>query len=137
MISKKHFETIALPYLKTFIDWAKSKGIRTLLHICGDTTDRLDLYPLSGAGCISLDHKTNIAKAKEILHGQMCFAGNIDPVEIMLQGSVRDVEEACKRTIETAGTDGGFVLMPGCDIPPTIPLENIRKFIQIARDWKL
>jgi uroporphyrinogen decarboxylase len=123
--------------LKTFIDWAKSKGIRTLLHICGDTTDRLDLYPLTGAGCISLDHKTDIAKAKEVLHGQMCFAGNIDPVEIMLQGSVRDVGEACKRTIETAGTDGGFVLMPGCDIPPTIPLENIRKFIQIARDWKL
>ena len=137
LISKKHFETIALPYLKTFIDWAKSKGIRTFLHICGDTTDRLDLYPLTGASCISLDHKTDIAKAKEGLHGQMCFAGNIDPVEIMLQGSVRDVEDACKRTIETAGTDGGFVLMPGCDIPPTIPYENIRKFIQIARDWKL
>ena len=137
LISKKHFETIALPYLKTFIDWAKSKSIRTFLHICGDTTDRLDLYPLTGASCISLDHKTDIARAKEVLHGKMCFAGNIDPVEIMLQGSVRDVEQACKWTIETAGTDGGFVLMPGCDIPPTIPLENIRKFIQTARDWKL
>jgi uroporphyrinogen decarboxylase len=137
LISKKHFETIALPYLKKFIQWARSKGIQTFLHICGDTTDRLDLYPLTGASCISLDHKTDIAKAKEVLHGQMCFAGNIDPVEIMLQGSVRDVEEACKRTIEIAGTDGGFVLMPGCDIPPTIPYENIQKFIQIARDWKL
>jgi uroporphyrinogen-III decarboxylase len=26
--------------------------------------------------------------------------------------------------------------MPGCDIPPTVPYENIQKFIQIARDWK-
>jgi len=137
LISKKQFETFALPYLKKFTDWAKSKNAHTLVHICGNTTDRLDLYPQSGASCISLDHKTDIAKAKEFLHGKMCFAGNIDPVNIMLQGSVQDVEDACKRVIETAGTDGGFVLMPGCDIPPTVPYENIQKFIQIARDWKL
>jgi len=27
--------------------------------------------------------------------------------------------------------------MPGCDIPPTVPYENIQKFIQVAREWKL
>jgi uroporphyrinogen decarboxylase len=137
LISKKQFETFALPYLKKFTDWAKSRNAHTLVHICGNTTDRLDLLPLTGASCISLDHKTDIAKAKEILHGKMCFAGNVDPVNIMLQGSVSDVEDTCRRVIETAGTEGGFVLMPGCDIPPTVPIENIRKFIQIAREWKL
>jgi uroporphyrinogen decarboxylase len=136
LISKKQFETFALPYLKKFNDWAKSKNVHTLVHICGNTTDRLDLFPETGASCISLDHKTDIAKAKEVLHGRMCFAGNVDPVNIMLQGSVQDVEDTCKNVIETAGTDGGFVLMPGCDIPPTVPYENIRKFIQTARDWK-
>jgi uroporphyrinogen decarboxylase len=102
-----------------------------------NTTDRLDLFPQTGASCISLDHKTDIVKAKEILHGKMCFAGNIDPVNIMLQGSVQDVEASCKNVIQTAGMDGGFVLMPGCDIPPTVPFENIQKFIQTAREWRL
>jgi uroporphyrinogen decarboxylase len=137
LISKKQFEKFAVPSLKKFTDWAKSKNVHTLVHICGNTTDRLDLFPLTGASCISLDHKTDIAKAKEVLHGKMCFAGNIDPVKIMLQGSVQDVENACRKVIETAGTDGGFVLMPGCDIPPTVPYENIQKFIRIAREWKL
>jgi uroporphyrinogen decarboxylase len=137
LISKKQFETFALPYLKKFTDWAKSKNAHTLLHICGNTTDRLDVFPETGASCISLDHKADIAKAKEVLHGKMCFGGNIDPVNVMLQGSVQDVEDACKSVIETAGTDGGFVLMPGCDIPPTVPYENIQKFIQVAREWKL
>jgi uroporphyrinogen decarboxylase len=137
LISKKQFETFALPYLKKFTDWAKSRNAHTLVHICGNTTDRLDLFPQTGASCISLDHKTDIGKAKDTLHGKMCFAGNIDPVNIMLQGSVQDVEDACKRVIETAGTEGGFVLMPGCDIPPTVPYENIQTFIRIARDWKL
>ncbi len=137
LISKKQFETFALPYLKKFTDWAKSKNAHTLVHICGNTTDRLDLFPQTGASCISLDHKTDIAKAKEVLHGHMCFAGNVDPVNIMLQGSVQDVEDSCKHVIQTAGTDGGFVLMPGCDIPPTVPYENIQKFIEVAREWKL
>ena len=137
LISKKQFERFALPYLKKFTDWAKSKNAHTLVHICGNTTDRLDLFPQTGASCISLDHKTDIAKAKEVLHGKMCFGGNVDPVKIMLQGSVQDVENSCKHVIQTAGTDGGFVLMPGCDIPPTVPYENIQKFIQVAREWKL
>lgn len=137
LISKKQFETFALPYLKKFTDWARSRNAHTLVHICGNTTDRLDLFPGTGASCISLDHKTDIAKAKELLHGKMCFAGNIDPVNIMLQGNVRDVETSCNNVIKTAGTDGGFILMPGCDIPPTVPFENIQKFIQKAREWKL
>jgi uroporphyrinogen decarboxylase len=137
LISKKQFEKFALPYLKKLTDWARSKNAYTLVHICGNTTDRLDLFPLTGASCISLDHKTDIAKAKEILHGKMCFAGNIDPVKIMLQGTVQQVEDTCKQVIQAAGTDGGFVLMPGCDIPPTVPYENIQKFIQVAREWKL
>ncbi len=136
LISKKQFERFALPYLKKFTDWAKGKGAHTLVHICGNTTDRLDLFPLTGASCISLDHKTDMLKAKELLHGKMCFGGNVDPVKIMLNGSVAEVEAACKETIRTVGTDGGFVLMPGCDIPPTVPYENIQKFMQVAREWK-
>lgn len=137
LISRKQFERFALPYLKKFTDWAKSRSIHTLVHICGNTTDRLDLFPLTGASCISLDHKVDIAKAKETLHGKMCFAGNVDPVKVMLQGTVQDVEDHCRRIIEIAGTDGGFVLMPGCDIPPTVPYENIQRFIGVAKEWRL
>jgi uroporphyrinogen decarboxylase len=137
MISKKLFEKFVLPYLKAFIDWAKSKKIHTLLHICGDATDRLELFPLTGASCISVDHKTNIARAKEVLFGKMCFAGNVVPVDVLWQGSVDLVESTCRHIIETAGTDGAFVLMPGCDIPPDVPYENIVKFTQVAKGWRL
>jgi len=137
LISRKQFEKFAVPALRKFTDWAKAKGAYTLVHICGNTTDRLDLFPMTGASCISLDHKTDIAKAREALHGKMCFGGNVDPVKVMLNGTVQDVEKACTDIIKTAGTDGGFVLMPGCDIPPTVPYENIQAFIRVARDWKL
>ncbi len=137
LISRKQFEKFAMPYLKKFTDWAKSKNVHTLVHICGNTTDRLDLFPNTGASCISLDHKTDMAKAKETLHGKMCFGGNVDPVKVMLNGTVQEVEDTCKQVIRTAGADGGFVLMPGCDIPPTVPYANIQTFIRTAYEWKL
>lgn len=137
LISRKQFNEFAVPYLRKFTDWAKSRNVHTLVHICGNTTDRLGLMPETGASCISLDHKTDMSRAKEELYGKMCFAGNVDPVAVMLEGSVGQVEAACRSVIETAGTDGGFVLMPGCDIPPTVPYENIQTFINTARQWKL
>lgn len=133
LISRKQFSRFVLPALRDFICWAHRQGCRTMVHICGNTTDRLDLYPETGASCISLDHKTDLARARELLHGKLCFGGNIDPVRVLLQGSVRDVEEACRAALQTAGADkGGFILMPGCDIPPTVPLENIEAFMRSA-----
>jgi uroporphyrinogen decarboxylase len=137
LISKKQFERFVLSSIRKFTDWAKSKGAHTILHVCGNTTDRLDLFPLTGASCISLDHKTDMTKAKETLLEKMCFAGNIDPVKVLLQGTVREVEDACKRVIGAAGTEGHFIFMPGCDIPPTVPLENIRAFMRVAMEWRL
>jgi len=136
LISRKQFVQFVLPQIKEFTGWAKMKGARTIIHICGNTTDRLDLYPLTGASCISLDHKTDIAKAREVLHGKICFAGNVDPVKVLLQGTVQEVEDACKRVIKMAGVDGGFILMPGCDIPPTVPYENIQQFMRTAWESK-
>jgi uroporphyrinogen decarboxylase len=136
LISKKQFADFAVPYLKKFTDWAKSKNVHTLVHICGNTSDRLDLMPETGASCISLDHKTDIAKAKELLYGKMCFAGNVDPVAVMLQGTPDDVRSTSTSIIETAAADGGFVLMPGCDIPPTVPYENIQALINTAKESK-
>jgi len=136
LISKKQFGQFVLPGIREFTGWAKKKGAHTIIHICGNTTDRLDLYPLTGASCISLDHKTDMAKAREILHGKICFGGNIDPVKVLLQGTVQEVEDACRGVLKTAGSDGGFILMPGCDIPPVVPLENIETFMRVAREWK-
>jgi len=136
LISRKQFEQFVLPRVKEFTGWAKMKGANTILHICGNTTDRLDLYPLTGASCISLDHKTDLSKAKEVLYGKMCFAGNVDPVKVLLQGTTQEVEDDCKGVIKMAGTDGGFILMPGCDIPPTVPQENIQQFMRTAWEWR-
>lgn len=136
LINPKQMERFAVPPLRKMSDWAKSKNVHTILHICGNTSDRLDQFPNTGCSVIFFDQKVDIAKAKEMLFGKMCFGGNVAPVHVLLNKTAQEVEAACKEVIEIAGKDGGFVLVPGCDIPPTIPYENLKVFHDVALNWK-
>lgn len=136
LINPKQMDKFAVPPLKKMSDWAKSKGVHTILHICGNTSDRLELFLKTGCSVIFFDQKVDIAKAYETLHGKMCFGGNIAPVHVLLEKTPAEVAQASRTVIEIAGKDGGFVLVPGCDIPPTVPYDNIKAFHDVALNWK-
>ncbi|HSR49034.1 MAG TPA: uroporphyrinogen decarboxylase family protein [Anaerolineales bacterium] len=135
LVSRKHFERFALPPLQKLTDWARANGAVTLLHICGDTTDKIDLLVATGAECVSIDHKVDIGKAKELFGGKTCLAGNVDPVKVLDRGGMRDVETSSFACLDAAAAGGGFMLMPGCDIPPTVPVDNVVAFINAPRKW--
>lgn len=136
LINPKQMAKFAVPPLKKMSDWAKSKGVHTILHICGNTSDRLEQFIDTGCSTIFFDQKVDIAKAKEVLGGKMSFGGNVAPVHVLLNRNADEVVQACKEVIEIAGKDGGFILVPGCDIPPTISYENLRAFHDTALNWK-
>lgn len=137
LINPKQMAKFAVSPLKKMSDWAKTKGVHTILHICGNTSDRLDLFPQTGCTTIFFDQKVDISKAKEMLFGKMSFGGNVAPVHVLLNKTAAEVEAACREVIEIAGKEaGGFILVPGCDIPPTIPYENLRIFHDVALGWK-
>jgi uroporphyrinogen decarboxylase len=98
-----------------------------------NTTNRLDLIPGTGAQIMSIDYKVNLATARQILGGKIAFAGNMNPVEIMQKESPQGVAVACREAIASAeGAKGGYLLMPGCDIPPSIPVENVTAMVASA-----
>jgi len=137
LINPKQMARFAVPPLRKMSDWAKSKGAHTILHICGNTSDRLDLFPQTGCSTIFFDQKVDIAKAREALLGKMSFGGNVAPVHVLLNKTAQEVEAACREVIDVAGKDNkGFILVPGCDIPPTIAYENLKTFHDVALNWK-
>ncbi len=136
LISRKQFEKFALPPLQEITSWAKSKGVKSLLHICGDTNNRLDLFPETGADCISLDHKVELARAKEEIGNRICIAGNVNPVGVLNQGDVDRVRDAAGQCLAVGAPGGGFILMPGCDHPPTVPDENLMMLYEMAKNYK-
>ena len=133
LISDRVFRTFSLPHLQPLIGWAKEHGVYTWLHICGNTTDKLDSIAETGASCFSLDYKVNLAVAKEKIGGKIALAGNIDPVSILNQKGPEDVRAAAQACISAASAGGGFVLTSGCDLPPTIPMDNLRAMLDMAQ----
>jgi uroporphyrinogen decarboxylase len=137
LVSRKHFERYALKPLQTVTGALHAKGVRTLLHICGNTTDKLDLLADTGADCVSIDQKVTLAKAKEVFTAKKrCLAGNVAPVHVLNEGKPEFVRQECDRALAAGAPGGGFMLMPGCDIPPTVPLENVRVFMQAAEECR-
>jgi uroporphyrinogen decarboxylase len=54
------------------------------------------------------------------------LCGNFDPSAVLLQGSAEEVAEAARNCLAAGGER--FFLMPGCEVPPATPEENIRAF---------
>lgn len=136
MISRKHYEEFALPYQQKFIRRAQEAGAYTLLHICGDITNRLDLAKRTGADVLSVDYKVDLADVRAEAKGELAFAGNVNPVDILEVGTPEQVAAAVEDCLERAGTEGNFILMPGCDIPPGVPLENLEAFINTGLKYR-
>jgi uroporphyrinogen decarboxylase len=132
LISERVFRAFSLPYLQPLLAWAKEHGVYTWLHICGNTTDKLESIAETGASCFSLDYKVNLAEAKQKVGGRIALAGNIDPVSILNQKGPDDVRASAQACIEAASAGGGFILTSGCDLPPTITMENLRAMLDMA-----
>jgi uroporphyrinogen decarboxylase len=134
-ISKKDYATFALPYNQKMIKAMKKAGAKAMLmHICGDTTDRLDLLVETGANILSLD-QVDFAAAKEQIGKKACLMGNIDLVKVLYKGMPQDVETAALECIMKAGKGGGFVLAGSCAISAGTPVENVAAISKAAKKY--
>ncbi|MDR1575117.1 MAG: uroporphyrinogen decarboxylase, partial [Treponema sp.] len=134
MISRAHFAEFVVPVLKKIYASLAGRGIKTCLHICGNIENRLDLIAETGADLVSLDYKVSLKKAREAFGGRIAFAGNINPVDVLQHGTREEIRQAGSQCIADAGT-AGFILMPGCDIPPSTPAGNIKTMAGAAHSY--
>lgn len=114
----------------------KSKGVKSLLHMCGEMSDRLDLISTAGSNCISLDAMVDLKKAKEIFSGRCVLAGNVSPTAVLMHGDSEAVRNAVLNCISLAAEGGGYMAMPACDLPHTVPFENVLTFLETAKQYR-
>ncbi len=136
VVSSKHFEAVVVPYITRVIERLKGYQKLSVLHICGNITDRLHLLPQTGIQVISLDSKVDLGKAKEILDGKIGIAGNVNPVSVLEDQQPDGVYEVTTDCLNHAAYDGGFLLLPGCDISAKVSEQNVKAMVEAAHQWK-
>jgi uroporphyrinogen decarboxylase len=133
VISPKTFERFSYPYLKkVFAAWSAHGIDSKLLHICGDSTNVLNLYADTGADLIEIDHAVDLRVAKERIGDRVAIVGNVHTVTELLQGTPDAVRASAQRCIDQAGAGGGFLLGSGCIVPRYTPLENVKAMVEVA-----
>ncbi|OON95909.1 MAG: hypothetical protein ATN31_10330 [Candidatus Epulonipiscioides saccharophilum] len=135
MISPGMFEEFALPSIKMVAEKLDKKNIKYFLHICGNTIARVEPLLNSGIDLLSVD-SIDLDKALSICRGNYTLAGDLNPYKVLQIKTPEEVYQHCVSRIKKAELSGGFVLMPGCDLAPNTPLENIQAMVKAAHDTK-
>lgn len=135
VISPKMFEKYCLPYGKKVVQALQSDDFALAYHTCGNTTRIIGKMAETGARILEFDYKCDKAVAKRETAGKTTLLGPIDPSGILHEGSADDVERACREAIQVLAPGGGFILGPGCALPPSTPPQNIHKLIECARQY--
>ena len=114
---------------------AMDSSIPAFVHICGNTLDTMKLLPDTGADCLSFDHAVDVKKAKMNAGRSLALMGNIDPVQLIMNGTPEEIKAEAYRIIDAAGRDGGLILAPGCETPLVSPDENVIAMGRAGREY--
>lgn len=134
--SKQHWEQWGKPLTTRLVNLVKRTGIKTIMHICGNNSDRLESMAETGVDCLSLDEGVDFERARKLLGPKYCLMGNVS-TSLLALGSPEDVAAATKEVIEKAGRDGALMVSGGCIIPDICPPENIRAMVEAAEAYRV
>jgi len=126
LIGPDMYEEYILPFEQKLFAAIHEAGGTVKLHICGNTRNHIEHMARTGADIIDVDWMVPLNQARKLVGPNITLCGNFDPSAVLLQGSPEDVAKAARQCLKTGGDK--FILMPGCEVPPHTPQENIRAF---------
>ena len=138
LIGPKMYEEFVFPYTKELTDYAVQKaGRKVSLHMCGKTESIWKYIARYELNEISLDNVIDLDRAALELGGYVPIAGNVDPVEIILNGTEEDIRREVAQCITSGEKSAkGFTLATGCDIPETTDPAQIDTFMAAVREYR-
>ena len=136
MISPEMYEQFAMPYEKIVVESAHKAGLTYTLHICGNTELILEHMVKTGADAFEIDYKTDTYKAFEVLKDVATFTGNIDPSRVLALGTPNLVRKKTTELLDVFSKTNRFILNSGCALPSSTPEENLRAFVETARNYR-
>jgi len=127
------YREVILPEERRLFAWVKERGVYCFLHQCGNIRPQIDLYPETGADCISVDVGVPIGEVYRLYHQRVVIAGNVDVVNTIYGGdSALRCNAVSDCVAEIADPRRRYILMPSCDLPPDTPMRNVKEFLACA-----
>ena len=124
LISIDHYKKFVLPADLKVKERLANRCPNILTHVCGKTDHLVDTVAESGFSIFSVD-SIDMIQAQKDSAGRCALFGNLSPAQILVGKTPDEVYEISKKLCQDMKPFGGFILAPGCDLPPNTPFENI------------
>jgi [methyl-Co(III) methanol-specific corrinoid protein]:coenzyme M methyltransferase len=125
LVGPYHYEEHLLPIHQEI---TAQVGGPLILHVCGNCSDRLELFAQSGVDGYHFEWQVDSKDAVRRVGDEISLVGNINNPQTLLQGTPEDVYKQARCAIEA----GVHVIAPECAIPLTTPLNNLRAIVEAA-----
>lgn len=122
--------TFSTDFVKQIVDAVQDNDFTVILHNCGNSGQCTDAMIKSGARALHFGNAISMSNTLKECPSDILVMGNLDPVRVFKQGSVKSIQEETMKLLEETANHSNFVISSGCDIPPHTPEENIRAFIE-------
>ena len=130
-ISLELYDEFCLPLHKELFEFIRSQGALVKLHICGNITHLLPSLSKLEIDILDIDWMVDITEAHKIMGPEVMICGNLDPVSVIMEGSEKLIKEKYLET-ESKITRENWIMMGGCEIPPSTPVENMNFLRKIS-----
>jgi [methyl-Co(III) methanol-specific corrinoid protein]:coenzyme M methyltransferase len=101
-----------------------------ILHVCGNCSDRLELFAETGVDAYHFEWQVDSREAVQRIGSRVSLAGNINNAQVLLQGTPEDVYKQARYAIDA----GVHLIGPECAIPLSTPIENLRAIVAAVRE---
>jgi Uroporphyrinogen decarboxylase (URO-D) len=140
-ISPDDYTEFVFPFEKEIVQTIRKKNVHVYIHTCGAINDRLELIFESGAtGIECLDPEplgnVELSDAKNRIGSTGFIKGNIDSVNLLLEGTADEIKLDTKKRLEIGSPGSGFILSTACSIAPNVSKENIQLLNKVVKEWK-
>jgi len=125
------------PSLQRIAETAHRRGLKIIIHSCGNVNQLLDLfadYGFDGIHSLEPTAGMDLASVKEQVGDRMCVFGNLDISHVLSEGTKQEVEEAVKDALRAAGGDGGFIIAM-TNSHHAVKVENTRWMIDFTHRY--
>jgi [methyl-Co(III) methanol-specific corrinoid protein]:coenzyme M methyltransferase len=127
LVSPKAYQDFLLPVHQ---EMNQRIGGPTILHLCGNCSDRLRLFVEAGFDAYHFEWQVEAKMAVQVVNHEMSLIGNIANKNVLFGGAPEDVYKQARYSIE-AGVD---ILAPECAVPLQTPLANLKAIVEAAKE---
>jgi uroporphyrinogen decarboxylase len=133
LMSESYYQKYAKPYVTEVVKEYDKAGLWSIYHASEEKVGHLKAMAESGVSIVSVGPGLDISVAKDAIGDKVCIIGNLDPVNVLMNGTPEQVAAEAKRIMNIGKQNGGYIFNTGEMNPRDVPVANMEAMLHAAR----